>query len=1219
MKRLVFTALFTLLSAVPAAQVLPHNIPFLCAGSPDNVPAGETVTLSGTISRGCIEVPNGSVLRLGEGLDLTVTTIQVLPGGRIETAAGVTNVNLTVRDVPTSDPEQYSNGLVILGAYDLRGATVTSWTRLTAPLPAGATSAQLASTAGMQAGQQLCFGESRYVDDAYNKQCVAIGSVNGSVVTFSPANQVERRPILNADGSVYQHAPVGYVKRSITIRSANPAGTRGHIIVTGSATGAFDGVAVVDMGRTRNDSLDPATNQFGRYAIHWHHNHMPGAFINGAIIGSQKWGLSIHQSNDKTVRNNFCMDAFGWCFGTEDGIGETNNVIDANLIINVSGNGNRGDANRGEWLTAPLTIGRSNVGIWIARPDVTVTNNVIMNTIISCVMTWGERVTPLSTNRGNVCFSARRGYTLWDVTGGVIEDYVGSNVWFDLDNYATKDVTYRRWVVRGDPALKIGGGFSWGDYSTQGNVIEELDCQNKSLCIWPAWAIADDYPNAASTPRVLTIQNSTFCNNFEDIHYFQHSGSSPTLQKPLHTTRLINTTHCTSTPTWVAVTGPKQNTYDATPMMEVTNFNGVVGDNFTVYSNEMDPGGTTTRARVIDRVAGGSPPPPPPLDTDGDGVPDSEDNCDNIPGPASNGGCPVAQGGAPTVSTITQSGQSFPAEGGTATTFQSVESPNWDIQRWGTDTHLFNVLVKPGAGALPVTLVLHGHQNGAPPPGTFVNSNAPGIYIFPVDIAYEDGQLDPLTGTGRSASRWMGYRDAAGVFQPVTMDRVVRYVQWVLTQTQRWTPDPNRVYVLGGSMGGGGAQKVALHNPSVFAAGVSATGWIDLNAWIPGSSDCQAGVRWRTSNGIMCTEAHDSVYLAQNASGRRVPLFLTWNSNDGTVNPARYPEFIATLEATGYGYQAQWQTLDHGFFLLPNDPQLAVRLDTVPSLIVPVGSATSDPTGTRTNMGGGEPPPPPPPPDMTGMYAGTPRDAVSPQALQADGTNDQSFSVTFPASTTVTRFRVVSSVDGGWDTDTSTGWWFVGVSTTPTGALITSNMTSQTFYLFVAEGGTPRFPEGSTATITAWVGGSPVSTVVTVGSQPPPPPPPPVDCQVSAWSEYSYTAWTPDAGSNPPTESRTGTRTRTVTVQPANGGAACPPLSETITETRPAQPPPPPPNPCVVTPLTVQVLEWPVVTAGGNRKFRYTPSQPLVSISITGNLTQATFTDTRGCTAVVNK
>jgi hypothetical protein len=40
-------------------------------------------------------------------------------------------------------------------------------------------------------------------------------------------------------------------------------------------------------------------------------------------------------------------------------------------------------------------------------------------------------------------------------------------------------------------------------------------------------------------------------------------------------------------------------------------------------------------------VVSSAPPPPPPPDADGDGVPDSSDQCPNQPGPANNNGCPV--------------------------------------------------------------------------------------------------------------------------------------------------------------------------------------------------------------------------------------------------------------------------------------------------------------------------------------------------------------------------------------------------------------------------------------------------------------------------------------------------------------------------------------------------------------------------------------------------
>jgi hypothetical protein len=48
--------------------------------------------------------------------------------------------------------------------------------------------------------------------------------------------------------------------------------------------------------------------------------------------------------------------------------------------------------------------------------------------------------------------------------------------------------------------------------------------------------------------------------------------------------------------------------------------------------------------------------------------------------------------------------------------------------------------------------------------------------------------------------------------------------------------------------------------------------------------------------------------------------------------------------------------------------------------------------------------------------------------------------------------------------------------------------TAQTFTVFVSEGGVPRFPNGSTATITATVGGVNVVGSVTISTTPPPKP-----------------------------------------------------------------------------------------------------------------------------------
>ncbi len=299
--------------------------------------------------------------------------------------------------------------------------------------------------------------------------------------------------------------------------------------------------------------------------------------------------------------------------------------------------------------------------------------------------------------------------------------------------------------------------------------------------------------------------------------------------------------------------------------------------------------------------------------------------------------------------------------------FQSVESPNWDTSRWGSDTHRFNVTIVPGAGQLPVVLLLHGAGgNGYAEPQEEVFSATPGIYIQPVDLAYLHGFVDPVTGQGRFYSRWGGYADANGIYQPVTNDRVMRYVQWVL-QAPYWSANPNKVYVQGGSMGGGGTQKVGYWNPNVFAGVVSTTGWIDLAAWDETGGDCRHGMKWRTSNGPECWDMMDTIYLANNApAGSLPPLFMTWNSNDGTVRPTRYPELMNTLEARGHGYIAEWRECpgcDHQAFYMASEPHFAASLSPRPTVTGAVGSSVNGIDGTRQNIfTSGIPPVPPPPP-----------------------------------------------------------------------------------------------------------------------------------------------------------------------------------------------------------------------------------------------------------------
>lgn len=71
---------------------------------------------------------------------------------------------------------------------------------------------------------------------------------------------------------------------------------------------------------------------------------------------------------------------------------------------------------------------------------------------------------------------------------------------------------------------------------------------------------------------------------------------------------------------------------------------------------------------------------------------------------------------------------------------------------------------------------------------------------------------------------------------------------------------------------------------------------------------------------------------------------------------------------------------------------------------------------------------------------------------------------------------------------------------------------------------------------------------ITVTYAPNAPTPAPVNCAVSDWSPWTVGSWSACVGGS---QSRPEARTRNITVQPANGGIACPALSESRTVSQP--------------------------------------------------------------------
>jgi hypothetical protein len=112
------------------------------------------------------------------------------------------------------------------------------------------------------------------------------------------------------------------------------------------------------------------------------------------------------------------------------------------------------------------------------------------------------------------------------------------------------------------------------------------------------------------------------------------------------------------------------------------------------------------------------------------------------------------------------------------------------------------------------------------------------------------------------------------------------------------------------------------------------------------------------------------------------------------------------------------------------------------------------------------------------------------------------------------------------------------------------------------------------------------------------PPPPPVDCVVSEWGAWSDPTWLACADGM---QSRSIVRTRTITTQPANGGAACPSLVETQPQTRVC------PGAAIITwTLPTRNTDGSSLTnlAGVRVHFGTSPTEPVNSVQLIGPLTR---------------
>jgi hypothetical protein len=122
-------------------------------------------------------------------------------------------------------------------------------------------------------------------------------------------------------------------ENTITFTSQNPAGTRGHTIVTDEAECFVKNVSLVGLGRTKPEPLS-SSNRVGRYPFHFHHSmgakrHVENVYCDGLDYRT-KWGIVVHGSSWTHIEGCVATRTGGAGFVTEDG-SEVANTFRRNL------------------------------------------------------------------------------------------------------------------------------------------------------------------------------------------------------------------------------------------------------------------------------------------------------------------------------------------------------------------------------------------------------------------------------------------------------------------------------------------------------------------------------------------------------------------------------------------------------------------------------------------------------------------------------------------------------------------------------------------------------------------------------------------------------------------------------------------------------------------------------------------------------------------------
>lgn len=498
---------------------------------------------------------------------MTIGVLAARPAANITCKIVITNSALDINvGTPASsfDANQWGNGLVGLGTIQMfgfdRGSRII---RTAGELTAGATTITLSAAAtNWQVGDRIVIPDSRQYTtgvlfDHVEVRTIASFSSGNTVVHLSSALTYDHPGARDDDGTLRTDMlpHVVNLTSNVIIQSEDATGVPGHTVFMDRCDPDLDHVAFFEMGRTTSANLGNATwsgttctanatNQVGKYAVHFHHQGGRTTPVNGAgyqwrmrhcvidggdnLAHVRKAGYTIHGTHHGLLQGCVGYNLFGGGIVLEDG-SETNNLIDGNCIIYTRGNTQREDADN-----VDAGFFRNGGGLWCRSGQSFITNNIFANCFYGFILngitgdgnyqTWiptypGAMMPGMGTvnarlwtlgnklNKDNEVYACGGGGTAWS-WNALAQYFVWNSPRFVLDGwkcwhcqatafyfYEQTHATIQNWTVRGDMAASGTSSYAWAfradDYSSKGLWVRDCTVHGMNAGIMVSPALSD--------------------------------------------------------------------------------------------------------------------------------------------------------------------------------------------------------------------------------------------------------------------------------------------------------------------------------------------------------------------------------------------------------------------------------------------------------------------------------------------------------------------------------------------------------------------------------------------------------------------------------------------------------------------------------------------------------------------------------------------------------